>query len=166
MLADQTACVARRARLAVVIAGVGADGAVCAADRLYVEGWSDATRDIALSLRRPRRHCPGTFMQLSCLRITTQISERRSFVRTSLVLLGAAMVGIAALGGSASAQSVGIYVGPADSDYYHDGLPAYPRTYRYSDTFGDGVVVRRYSRGGCGTYRYWDGDRCVDARWR
>ena len=87
-------------------------------------------------------------------------------MRTSVLLLGAAMVGIAASSGSASAQSVGVYVGPAYDDYYYyDGPPAYPRAYRYSDT-RDGVIVRRYSRGGCGTYRYWDGDRCVDARWK
>ena len=84
-------------------------------------------------------------------------------MRASLLLLGVAMIGIAASSGSASAQSVGVYVGPADSDYYYYDRP---RAYRYSDTYGEGVVVHRYSRGGCGTYRYWDGDRCVDARYR
>jgi hypothetical protein len=75
------------------------------------------------------------------------------------------MASIAVSSGSASAQSIGVYVGPAYDDYYYyDGPRAYPRAYRYTDT-GDGVV-RRYSRGGCGTYRYWDGDRCVDARWK
>jgi hypothetical protein len=85
-------------------------------------------------------------------------------MRTSLLLVGA-IVGFAALSDTASAQSVGVYVGPAHNDYYYDG-PAYPRAYRYSDTYGDRGFDRRYSRGGCGTYRFWDGDRCVDARWR
>ena len=86
-------------------------------------------------------------------------------MRNSLLFLGAAMVGIAASHGSVSAQSVGVYVGPAYDDYYYYDGPRTPRTYRYSGS-ADGIVVRRYSSGGCGTYRYWDGDRCVDARWK
>jgi hypothetical protein len=72
--------------------------------------------------------------------------------------------------GSASAQvGFGIYVGP---DYYdgpyYEYSPGYvvvaPRRRYYSDP-DDVVIVPRRS-GGCGTYRYWDGERCVDARYR
>jgi hypothetical protein len=67
---------------------------------------------------------------------------------------------------------MGVYVGPADGYYY--GEPGYPRVYRYAPNYynensGDDVVygyapVLPYPRGGCGTYHYWDGYRCADAR--
>jgi hypothetical protein len=67
---------------------------------------------------------------------------------------------------SAQAQSFGIYVGPSypssyDRPYRSRGY------YRDNDERGyrrdhDG---RDYSsRGGCGTYHYWNGERCVDKR--
>jgi len=85
-------------------------------------------------------------------------------MKTAVLIV--AMVAAAGFCGTASAQSVGVYVGPAYDDYYYyDGPPAYPRASGYS-LYEDGTVVREYRRGGCGTYRFWDGERCVDARWK
>ena len=48
-----------------------------------------------------------------------------------------------------------------DADYYVYG---YTRYYRDVDD-GDAIIVERPTyRGGCGTYHYWNGARCVDAR--
>jgi hypothetical protein len=81
------------------------------------------------------------------------------------VLVPAVLIAATASCGTAFAQSVGVYVGPAYDDYnYYEGVPAYPRAsgyYRYEG----GPVVRHY-RNGCGTYRFWDGEQCVDARWK
>lgn len=97
-------------------------------------------------------------------------------MRATVLLAAAAVAGTVALSGSASAQ-VGVYVGPGPGyDGYYYGEPAYPRVYRYSPNYYNddddddaGVVfgyapVLPYPRGGCGTYNYWDGFRCVDAR--
>jgi hypothetical protein len=79
------------------------------------------------------------------------------------ILIPAAAVAATALCGAASAQSVGVYVGPAYDDYYYyEGPPSYPRAAR---RYEDRGVVYGY-RGGCGTYRFWNGEECVDARWR
>jgi hypothetical protein len=79
---------------------------------------------------------------------------------------------------SASAQEVGIYVGPSGGGIYaYDDEPAYappyaygPRVYGYSsraiDDDDDVEFSLRTRPGGCGTYHYWDGSRCVDARYR
>jgi hypothetical protein len=93
-------------------------------------------------------------------------------MRASGLLAAAAVAGMLALSGSASAQ-MGVYVGPADDGYSY-GEPAYPRVYRSSPNYysedGDGGAVFGYApvlpypTGGCGTYNYWDGFRCVDAR--
>jgi hypothetical protein len=48
--------------------------------------------------------------------------------------------------------------------YYYDGPPASSRAARHC-RYEDGAVIHEY-RGGCGTYRFWNGERCVDARWR
>jgi len=69
----------------------------------------------------------------------------------------------------ASAQSFGIYVGPPAVYDYDEGYaygPAYgpgPRVYGYTRRQNDGEYDTRRA-GGCGVYRYWNGDRCVDAR--
>ena len=94
-------------------------------------------------------------------------------MRASVLLAAAAVAGTLALSGGASAQ-MGVYVGPGPADGYSYGEPAYPRVYRSSPNYYDqdddaGVVfgyapVLPYPRGGCGTYNYWDGFRCVDAR--
>ena len=90
-------------------------------------------------------------------------------MRASVFLAAAAVAGTLAVSGSASAQ-VGVYVGPADDGYYYYGAPAYPRVYRYAPNYyNDDLMygyapVLPYPRGGCGTYHFWDGFRCVDAR--
>jgi hypothetical protein len=74
---------------------------------------------------------------------------------------------LAASAGVASAQTIMQYDDPYDDarptvvyrDYYNDPEPDYRvRTYDYS--------VRPSGPNGCGTYRFWNGDRCVDARYR
>jgi hypothetical protein len=74
--------------------------------------------------------------------------------------------------GAVSAQSFGVYIGPSpaydyDDSYAYGYVPprAYgPRVYGYTRRYEDrGYVVTRPA-GRCGTYRYWNGDRCVDAR--
>jgi hypothetical protein len=97
-------------------------------------------------------------------------------MKISVLAALAGAMGLAAVSTAASAQvGFGVYVGPGpgyDYDYYDAPAyapPAYgPRVYGYTQYGDDDVVVRRESRrrGGCGTYRYWDGDRCVDARYR
>jgi hypothetical protein len=92
-------------------------------------------------------------------------------MRASVLVAAAAVAATLAVSGTASAQ-MGVYVGPADDGYYYYGAPAYPRVYRYApNTYNqsDDLVygyapVLPYPRGGCGTYHYWDGYRCVDAR--
>jgi len=73
--------------------------------------------------------------------------------------------------GAASAQSFGVYVGPPRA-YDYDDSYAYgytsprvygPRVYGYTRRYDDRAYVARPA-GRCGTYRYWNGDRCVDAR--
>lgn len=49
-----------------------------------------------------------------------------------------------------------------DSDRIGPRVYGY-RTYRDADD-DDVVVLRPQYHGGCGTYRYWNGLRCVDAR--
>jgi hypothetical protein len=96
----------------------------------------------------------------------------RRFMLTA-VATGAALV---AGYGSATAQlvietpSAGVYVGTPntyDSRYYTDRraprVYGYTRGYRY-DEDDDAVAIRPNGPGGCGTYYYWNGDRCVDAR--
>ena len=74
--------------------------------------------------------------------------------------------GLSAWCGSASAQSFGIYVGPPAYDSYYSYYgPAYsgPRVYGYTRYYDDDVAYPSRS-GGCGTYYFWNGERCVDAR--
>ena len=81
---------------------------------------------------------------------------------------------------AASAQSVGVYVGPGYGgpyydDYYDYGYvgPAYdgPRVYGYvqrreaardPEVIGNRAGVTR--NGDYDTYRFWNGEECVDAR--
>ena len=77
------------------------------------------------------------------------------------------------LSAGASAQGFGIYIGPPaayDYEYYGYG-PEYrsdrPRSYGYRRYSDDAYLENdRVRRGGCGTYHYWNGERCVDARYR
>ena len=93
-------------------------------------------------------------------------------IMLTAVATGAALV---AGYGSAAAQLVvetppaSVYVDTPyayDSGYYVDRrgprVYGYTREYRYSDD--DTIAIRPNGPGGCGTYFYWNGDRCVDAR--
>lgn len=66
----------------------------------------------------------------------------------------------------APGPSVGIGIGVAPPVYAAPG----PQVYGYVSTGPSTVVVdadeadRPSRAGGCGTYRYWDGNRCRDAR--
>jgi hypothetical protein len=94
-----------------------------------------------------------------------------------------AAVGLAMTSAASQAQSVGIAIdtdgpvyGYADFGGYGPGY--YGRSYgyrsaaparnytgpRYGYRAGESVVEERGTSGGCGTYFYWNGDRCVDAR--
>jgi hypothetical protein len=89
--------------------------------------------------------------------------------------IAAVLLGLTWSGG-ATAQSLGIYVGPPVIYDYDDGYaygPAYgyrapraygPRVYGYTRRYDDDRGYARVPAGRCGTYRFWDGDRCVDAR--
>lgn len=78
--------------------------------------------------------------------------------------IAGAVVAALALSSPASAQGVGIYVGPGvgayiyDDDYYDGPTYGYvaPRVHT------ERRVIRPAGR--CGTYRYWNGAHCVDAR--
>lgn len=84
-------------------------------------------------------------------------------------LLAGAFAGSAALSGlAAQAQDkpVGpgepsIMVAPEDGDTDMDGNTG---TRVYGFYREDGDAVRPSNPGGCGTYYYWDGSGCVDAR--
>jgi hypothetical protein len=96
------------------------------------------------------------------------------------------MAALVAASAQASAQSFGIYVGPpgygydygnygysdryryrnADRYRYNDGVRVYGYTRRAADPDDTDTGQLRRSPGGCGTYYFWDGERCVDARRR
>jgi hypothetical protein len=91
-------------------------------------------------------------------------------MRAPVLLAAAAVAGTVAWSGSASAQGMGVYVGPGYGDYYSYGPAPRVRNYYNDDDDGGGVTLGYaplpYPAGGCGVYRYWNGYRCVDARWR
>lgn len=66
------------------------------------------------------------------------------------------------LGGSsgAFAQQI-IEPQPDDLSYYEESVESAPRVYRYRSDSPTVVPVRPLS---CGEFRYWNGERCVDAR--
>jgi hypothetical protein len=73
--------------------------------------------------------------------------------------------GICCLGvTSASAQGLGIYIGPPPAYGYYDYYDAPPPVYGYSSPRAERERSYRAPAGHCGTYRYWNGERCVDAR--
>jgi hypothetical protein len=85
------------------------------------------------------------------------------------IALAASALALSFVGASAQRVGVEVYAGPGysgynDGPYYYS--PRYERrAYRYySDSDDVDVKVRR--SGGCGTYFYWDGETCVDARRR
>lgn len=83
-----------------------------------------------------------------------------------IAAIAGAILTALALTSPASAQSIGIYVGPGpgayvyDDDYYDAPTYGYvsPRVYR------ERRMIRPAGR--CGTYHYWNGAYCVDARGR
>lgn len=77
-------------------------------------------------------------------------------------VLGAIVVaGALSLPGAVAAQSVDVYVGPrVERDYYYyDEAPPRVRYYVRPE-----VEIAPSGRNGCGEYRYWNGERCADAR--
>ena len=93
------------------------------------------------------------------------------------LMLAAAATGavLVATYGTANAQLVietppaDVYVGTPyayDSGYYTTRrgprVYGYTREYRHDDD--DTIGTRPNGPGGCGTYYYWNGERCVDAR--
>ncbi|KAB2913717.1 MAG: hypothetical protein F9K29_15945 [Hyphomicrobiaceae bacterium] len=99
---------------------------------------------------------------------------RRS-IALAVCMAAAALLGSHA---GASAQSVGIeiYTGPPPAPYAYSYEPSHrvrygyrPHVYGYvrdDDRDDADIVIERPAyRGGCGIYRYWNGERCVDARY-
>jgi hypothetical protein len=68
--------------------------------------------------------------------------------------------------GYASAQGLGLYVGPPPAYDYYDGYyyDVDPPVYGYSSRVERDRSYYRAPAGRCGVYRFWNGDRCVDAR--
>jgi len=93
-----------------------------------------------------------------------------------LILIGAVASILGAASSAASAQGVGVYVGPSygydsyyERDPYYGRGPRGPRVYGYTRSDDVNVEVelgRPAAPGGCGTYRFWNGRECVDARYR
>jgi hypothetical protein len=85
--------------------------------------------------------------------------------RSIRAALSAAAIAVFGLTAAAHAQSVGVdvYVGPP-APYYPTGPYPYPPGVHY-ETYGPAVVVYPRRRYWCGdTYRYWNGNHCVDVR--
>jgi hypothetical protein len=86
-----------------------------------------------------------------------------------IALCAALAVGFGIASTNATAQGVGIYVGPSydygpyyQQDYYADPSYSYsPRVYGYRRGMEDMDVEVEIGRptgpGGCGTYRFWNG---------
>jgi hypothetical protein len=80
----------------------------------------------------------------------------RTIVLTSLfatVVFGASS--------GAFAQPADVYVYPDEPYSYEESAPA-PPVYQYRSDRS--VVLRPVRPANCGEYRYWNGERCVDAR--
>lgn len=93
-----------------------------------------------------------------------------------------AAAGLTLTAAAAQAQSVGVEIGVGPSYGYttyggygprYEGYYGYrtmaPVRRSYGPSYGyraqaPVVIERRAHAGGCGTYYYWNGDHCVDAR--
>lgn len=93
-----------------------------------------------------------------------------------------AAVGLTLTAASAQAQSFGVEIGTGPAygytsygvygpryEGYYGYRSAVPMRRSYGPSYGyraeaPVVVEQRGTGGGCGTYYYWNGDRCVDAR--
>ena len=81
-----------------------------------------------------------------------------------------------ALALAALATSTSVSAQVIDDYYYGDDVPRAYRYYSYDaprvivprvDAYGSVYTYDRpFGRNGCGTYRFWNGERCVDARYR
>jgi hypothetical protein len=81
-----------------------------------------------------------------------------------------------ALALAALATSTSVSAQVIDDYYYGDDVPRAYRYYSYDtprvivprvDAYGNVYTYDRpFGRNGCGTYRFWNGERCVDARYR
>ncbi|MDX2204156.1 MAG: hypothetical protein NW223_15500 [Hyphomicrobiaceae bacterium] len=86
------------------------------------------------------------------------------------VLLGAlALALLAPATANAQGFGVGVYVGPTYDDYEDYGYSLDVRQGRRVYDYGPSYDVDRNARrggrpGGCGTYHFWNGETCVDAR--
>ena len=80
------------------------------------------------------------------------------------ILLFALIAAIITAGsGGALAQRVGVESYADEPLYTNEYRERRPRVYRYSSD-DDPVVVVPVRPANCGVYRYWNGERCVDAR--
>ena len=86
-------------------------------------------------------------------------------MRSAFLALGLAAAGLLFGHASANAQYVDerdTYAGPYGQRVETIPKPVGPRVYGY---YRDKVELDRpQGPGGCGTYFYWDGERCADAR--
>jgi hypothetical protein len=92
-------------------------------------------------------------------RARQETQDRRPRMRLAMLIASLATV---TLGGSsgAFAQRI-IEVQPNDLPHYEESVESAPRVYRYRSDSSAVVPVRPVS---CGEFRYWNGERCVDAR--
>jgi hypothetical protein len=65
----------------------------------------------------------------------------------------------------ACAQSIGIYVDPPGYGYYDDDSYIAEDYFAPSYGYSRGAIIESPARH-CGTYPYWNGSICVDARGR
>lgn len=81
------------------------------------------------------------------------------------IMPAALAAAIVAAGSSAAfAQRVGVEIDTGEPYYYRYEQPA-PGAYRYYRSFDERpTVVVPLRPANCGQYRYWNGQRCVDAR--
>jgi hypothetical protein len=76
-------------------------------------------------------------------------------------IMSIALLATTFFAGSSGAFAQAAVVQP-DEPYYYEEYEAAPPVYKYRD---DGpVLVRPIRPANCGEYRYWNGERCVDAR--
>jgi hypothetical protein len=80
-------------------------------------------------------------------------------------ILRTALIAAIVTGGSggALAQRAGVESYADEPSYSDEYRERAPRAYRYRSD-DDPVVVVPVRPANCGVYRYWNGERCVDAR--
>jgi hypothetical protein len=80
-------------------------------------------------------------------------------MRSVLLLASTAAAIFVGSGGVFAQQLIEPY--PADPPYYNEYAPSGSSAYRYRSDTPALVPARPVS---CGEFRYWNGERCVDAR--